>query len=137
LARQTATLDGVEISRVIKVRNVWLVGREWLGDNHPAVVCLKAGVVLHHGRLPNPFLRELEILLSDGALKVIIASPTLSQGLNLRQRLSAAVTRTFWASSIIVRAVNAWLDWLRRRLHKASRSLSDRDAIEFSLCDKA
>jgi hypothetical protein len=59
------------------------VGREWLGDDHPAVVCLKAGVAVHHGRLPNPFLRELEILLSDGVLKVIIASPTLSQGLNL------------------------------------------------------
>ena len=41
------------------------------------------GVAVHYGRLPNPFLRELEILLSDGVLKVIIASPTLSQGLNL------------------------------------------------------
>jgi ABC-type sulfate transport system permease component len=48
-----------------------------------------------------------------------------------------AVTRTFWASSIMVRVVNAWLNWLRRRLHKASRSLSDQGAIEFSLCDKA
>ena len=36
-----------------------------------------------HGRLPSPFLRELEILLSEGVLKVIVASPTLSQGLNL------------------------------------------------------
>ena len=59
------------------------VGREWLGDDHPAVACLKMGVAIHYGRLPNPFLRELEILLSDGVLKVIIASPTLSQGLNL------------------------------------------------------
>jgi hypothetical protein len=60
-----------------------VVGREWLGDDHPAVACLKAGVAVHYGRLPNPFLRELEILLSEGVLKVIIASPTLSQGLNL------------------------------------------------------
>ncbi|MBP2277002.1 DEAD/DEAH box helicase [Sphingomonas sp. PL20] len=59
------------------------VGCEWLGDAHPAVVCLKAGVAVHHGRLPNPFLRELETLLSQNVLKVIIASPTLSQGLNL------------------------------------------------------
>ena len=59
------------------------VGREWLGDQHPAVKCLKLGVAIHHGRLPNPFLRELEILLSQGVLKVIVASPTLSQGLNL------------------------------------------------------
>src|SRR5439155_5367163 len=60
-----------------------VVGREWLGDDHPAVACLKAGVAIHYGRLPNPILRELEVLLSDGVLKVIIASPTLSQGLNL------------------------------------------------------
>ena len=59
------------------------VGKEWLGEDHPAVASLKAGVAIHHGRLPNPFLRELEILLSEGVLKVIVASPTLSQGLNL------------------------------------------------------
>lgn len=59
------------------------VGKEWLGEDHPAVASLKAGVAIHHGRLPSPFLRELEILLSEGVLKVIVASPTLSQGLNL------------------------------------------------------
>ena len=59
------------------------VGREWLGDQHPAVACLKLGVAIHHGRLPSPFLRELEALLAKGVLKVIVASPTLSQGLNL------------------------------------------------------
>jgi len=50
------------------------VGREWLGEQ---------GVAVHHGRLPSPFLRELEALLAKGVLKVIVASPTLSQGLNL------------------------------------------------------
>ena len=69
--------DEAAIARALEV------GQEWLGDDHPAVVCLRAGVAVHHGRLPNPFLRELEILLSQGVLKVIIASPTLSQGLNL------------------------------------------------------
>lgn len=59
------------------------VGKEWLGEEHPAVACLKLGVAIHHGRLPSPFLRELEFLLSEGTLRVIVASPTLSQGLNL------------------------------------------------------
>lgn len=59
------------------------VGKEWLGEDHPAVASLKVGVAIHHGRLPSPFLRELEILLSEGVLKIIVASPTLSQGLNL------------------------------------------------------
>ncbi|MGO3694043.1 DEAD/DEAH box helicase [Marinobacter sp.] len=69
--------DKVPIARALEV------GKEWLGENHPAVACLEAGVAIHHGRLPSPFLRELEALLSEGVLKVIVASPTLSQGLNL------------------------------------------------------
>jgi hypothetical protein len=69
--------DETSIARALEV------GKEWLGDDHPAVASLKLGVAIHHGRLPSPFLRELEILLSEGVLKVIVASPTLSQGLNL------------------------------------------------------
>ena len=69
--------DEASIARALEV------GKEWLGKDHPAVACLKAGVAIHHGRLPSPFLRELEVLLSEGVLKVIVASPTLSQGLNL------------------------------------------------------
>ena len=69
--------DETSIARALEV------GKEWLGEDHPAVASLKVGVAIHHGRLPSPFLRELEILLSEGTLKVIVASPTLSQGLNL------------------------------------------------------
>lgn len=69
--------DEASIARALEV------GKEWLGETHPAVACLKVGVAIHHGRLPSPFLRELEVLLSEGVLKVIVASPTLSQGLNL------------------------------------------------------
>lgn len=69
--------DEASIARALEV------GKEWLGEDHPAVACLKQGVAIHHGRLPSPFLRELEALLSEGVLKVIVASPTLSQGLNL------------------------------------------------------
>ncbi|RLP23641.1 DEAD/DEAH box helicase [Mesorhizobium sp. YM1C-6-2] len=69
--------DEAPIARALEV------GKEWLGDDHPAIGSLKAGVAIHHGRLPSPFLRELEVLLSEGVLKVIVASPTLAQGLNL------------------------------------------------------
>lgn len=69
--------DETPIARALEV------GKEWLGEDHPAVASLKVGVAIHHGRLPSPFLRELELLLSEGALKVIVASPALSQGLNL------------------------------------------------------
>lgn len=59
------------------------IGAEWLGRDHPAVRCLRYGVALHHGKLPSPFLREVERALSSGAIKVTVASPTLAQGLNL------------------------------------------------------
>lgn len=60
-----------------------VIGAEWLGAEHPAVACLDIGVAIHHGRLPSPFLRELERLLNEGVLSVTVASPTLAQGLNL------------------------------------------------------
>jgi hypothetical protein len=59
------------------------IGSEWLGDEHPAVKCLSLGVAIHHGRLPAPFLREIESLLAANVLRVTVASPTLAQGLNL------------------------------------------------------
>jgi hypothetical protein len=68
---------------VAPVERALAVGREWLGPNHPAVQCLPIGVAIHHGRLPAPFLREVEALLAAGILRVTVASPTLAQGLNL------------------------------------------------------
>ena len=59
------------------------IGVEWLGRDHPAVRCLRYGVAVHHGKLPSPFLREIERLLASGAIKITAASPTLAQGLNL------------------------------------------------------
>ena len=66
-----------------KIKRAIEIGREWLGVEHPAVQCLSFGLAIHHGRLPKPFLRELESLLSAGVLNVTVASPTLAQGLNL------------------------------------------------------
>jgi superfamily II DNA/RNA helicase len=66
-----------------RVARAVTIGTEWLGANHPAVRCLALGVAIHHARLPSPFLREVEALLATGTLQVVIASPTLAQGLNL------------------------------------------------------
>ena len=59
------------------------VGIEWLGEAHPAVRCLAHGVALHHGGLPRAFANEIERLLRTDACPLVIASPTLAQGLNL------------------------------------------------------
>jgi len=65
------------------IDDVVKIGSEWLGREHVAVKCLKIGLVLHHGQLPRPFLQAVERLIEQGICKIIIASPTLAQGLNL------------------------------------------------------
>ena len=59
------------------------VGMDWLPEDDLVLECLRLGVAVHYGGLPSPYLRELEKVLSRADIKVIIASPTLSQGLNL------------------------------------------------------
>lgn len=59
------------------------IGREWLGDDHAAVRALEIGVGTHHGALPRPFLNAVEQLLDARRLSVVVASPTLAQGIDL------------------------------------------------------
>lgn len=78
-----ASLLKLEANEEELLKRVEYIGSEWLGKDHPAVKCLRIGIAVHHGQLPNIFLREIETLIQSKILKVIIASPTLSQGLNL------------------------------------------------------
>ena len=59
------------------------IGREWLGEKHAAVRALEVGVGTHHGALPRPFLNAVEELLDARRLSVVVASPTLAQGIDL------------------------------------------------------
>jgi hypothetical protein len=59
------------------------IGREWLGEDHAAVEALEVGVGTHHGALPRPFLNAVEELLDARRLSVVVASPTLAQGIDL------------------------------------------------------
>lgn len=59
------------------------VGKEWLGEGHFVLHCLSLGVAIHHADLPRPFIRELDELIREKKLKIVIASPTLSRGLNI------------------------------------------------------
>jgi hypothetical protein len=76
------------------------VGAEWLGEDHPAVACLAHGIALHHGGLPRPFLNEVERLLRSGDCPVLIASPTLAQGLNLSA--SVLLVPSIWRTGRII-----------------------------------
>jgi len=83
-----------------RVREVMAIGEEWLGPNHPAVLCLEYGVALHHGGLPRQFLSALERLLRLGDCRVTIASPTLAQGVNLSA--SVLLVPSIWRNRKII-----------------------------------
>lgn len=76
-------LDSVRKDDPTALNTALTIGQEWLGENHPILICLQLGVAIHHGALPTPFRKEMERLLCDGVLKVTVSSPTLAQGLNL------------------------------------------------------
>ena len=86
------------------IQDVMATGAEWLGPNHPAVQCLKYGIALHHGRLPRPFLNDIEKLLRSREipLPLTIASPTLAQGLNLSA--SVLLIPSIWRDRKIIPA---------------------------------
>jgi hypothetical protein len=44
---------------------------------------LEVGVGTHHGALPRPFLNTIEELLDARKLSIVVASPTLAQGIDL------------------------------------------------------
>jgi hypothetical protein len=69
--------DATAIARALRI------GQEWLGEGHVALRALQRGVALHHGALPRPFLSEVEDLLQRRVIKMVIASPTLAQGIDL------------------------------------------------------
>ena len=84
-------------------RNAVAMGVEWLGEAHAAVRCLEYGVALHHGGLPRPFLNEVEGFMRTRECRVIIASPTLAQGLNLSA--SVLLVPSIWRNRSIIPAV--------------------------------
>lgn len=75
-------------------------GIEWLGEDHPAVQCLEHGIALHHAGLPRVFLSEIERLLRLDECPLVIASPTLAQGLNLSA--SVLIVPSIWRAQHIV-----------------------------------
>ncbi len=85
-----------------RVEDAVATGSEWLGADHPAVRCLKYGVALHHGGLPRPFLAEVEQLLRSSDWPVVIASPTLAQGLNLSA--SVLLVPSIWRNQEVIPA---------------------------------
>jgi hypothetical protein len=56
---------------------------EWLGANHDVTICLRHGLAIHHGALPDEVLAISERLIRDRRARLIIASPSVAQGINV------------------------------------------------------
>ncbi len=85
-----------------QIRDAVAVGTEWLGGDHPAVQCLPYGIALHHGGLPRAYLNEIEKLLRTRDCPLVIASPTLAQGLNLAA--SVLIVPSIWRNQEVIPA---------------------------------
>jgi hypothetical protein len=81
--REQGFLDNVKAPQAEHLGVALAIGREWLGEDHVAVRALEVGVGTHHGALPRPFLNAVEELLDARRLSVVVASPTLAQGIDL------------------------------------------------------
>ena len=81
--RRQGHLTHVKAPKPDHVAFAMAVGREWLGPKHPAVLALELGVGTHHGALPRPFQGAIEDLLEKKRLPILVASPTLAQGVDL------------------------------------------------------
>jgi superfamily II DNA/RNA helicase len=59
---------------------------EWLGEQHVVTQMLRSGVAVHHGQLPNAVRDAIERDFRERKYRVIIATTTLAQGVNLPVR---------------------------------------------------
>ena len=57
-----------------------------LGDTHPLARVLQKGVAYHHGSLPHEVRTALEEALKDGVIQYLVATTTLTEGVNLPVR---------------------------------------------------
>ncbi len=63
-----------------------IVAREWLGKEHLVTQALERGIALHHGRIPERVREAIEKDLRANRYRVVIATNTLAQGVNLPVR---------------------------------------------------
>jgi superfamily II DNA/RNA helicase len=63
-----------------------LVAEEWLGSDHVVTKLLRAGVALHHGGLPDAVRKAVEQDFRERKYRILIATNTLAQGVNLPLR---------------------------------------------------
>lgn len=72
------------------------LSREWLGEQHTITQALSQGVAPHHGRIPNVVREAIELDCRAGRYRVIVATNTLAQGVNLP--VKTVIMHSTWRS---------------------------------------
>ncbi len=75
------------------------LSREWLGEEHIATLSLSQGIAPHYGRLPNVVREAIEADCRAGRYRVIVATNTLAQGVNLPVRTVVIHSTRRWDST--------------------------------------
>jgi len=57
--------------------------RDYFSENSIEYKLLNHGIAVHHGKMPSILARRLKILIDKGIIRVVIATSTLSEGVNI------------------------------------------------------
>lgn len=68
--------------RISEDRESYYYAKMWLGEEHIITKCIKQGIGIHHGRLPEQVRTSVENDFRNNKLRVLIATNTIGQGLN-------------------------------------------------------
>ena len=85
-ARKAAQIIARELDPATGIGELELFFEERLGRQHPLLECVRHGVGYHHAGLPTDVLSALEQALRDGQLQAMVATSTLTDGVNLPVR---------------------------------------------------
>jgi len=67
-----------------------------LGDLHPLTEVIKKGVAYHHGSLPSEIREAIEEAVTQGHLKFLVATTTMTEGVNLPVRSVVVARQGSW-----------------------------------------
>ena len=72
-----------ESPEIVELRNLIQVR---LGDQHPLAKVIGKGIAFHHAGLPSDILSAIEEQIRQGNIQVVIATTSLTDGVNLPVR---------------------------------------------------
>jgi hypothetical protein len=81
--------------------------RSRLGPNHALTRVLAKGVAFHHSALPTDVQSEVEDAVRNGEIRCLVATTTLTEGVNLPFKTVIVAHRGYWGPDGLVEIVDA------------------------------